>query len=266
MDKIKSFSVCDMENGGLWCDIERGRDLLGRKEEFWGFSYSRSIGGMRRLGRVGPWTFPRLRFSLWPTPSLQGGGVLGNSVGQDGHRPPVAARRPEGRRPGGRRPTRAETREALGPPGFSSPQLGAPTRSPRGDRLLAFLSDHGAEGTPRGLRASVVGGRRPRLEPWAFRAGTSALPRRPGPRRAQAPSVREEWRFLPPPRASASSGPSQRGSRVPVPPSARTQASDTPGLFKWGRTGKEEECPGPPGQGAPVRASPAGLLRFSLGV
>jgi hypothetical protein len=48
MDKIKSFSVCDIENDGFWCDIEWREALRGgeRREGWaWGFSYWRSIGG-----------------------------------------------------------------------------------------------------------------------------------------------------------------------------------------------------------------------------
>lgn len=33
MDKIKSFSVCDMENDGFWCESEWQKGLVGVREE-----------------------------------------------------------------------------------------------------------------------------------------------------------------------------------------------------------------------------------------
>ena len=33
MDKIKSFSVCDTENDGFWCEFEWQKGLVGRREE-----------------------------------------------------------------------------------------------------------------------------------------------------------------------------------------------------------------------------------------
>lgn len=59
MDKIKSFSVCDMENGGFWCDFGwggAGRGLVLRVLN------SRSIGRLPAFGARPP--FSRLGFSF----------------------------------------------------------------------------------------------------------------------------------------------------------------------------------------------------------
>lgn len=148
MDKIKSFSVCDMENGGFWCDFGWGDGKRARPE---GFSIRAQLTGSQRLGRVRP----AVGLGSVSGSHSQQGGALPHGFGTGRAR--VRSRRLEASRPGRRLLERAwgVARPGAGP--------GLPARDGpaallrelcRARELISrsgepFPSDKGVEGEPR---------------------------------------------------------------------------------------------------------------------
>lgn len=162
MDKIKSFSVCDIENDGFWCDLERREGSRGGR-------------GGAGLGNG----YIRASWNAWALRPAVG---LGSVSGLQGE---VSA---TGRHAGAPRAPHAssEPPEVSGPTQVSQVGLRASLsarnagRESSSDERCPWGS--GAEGAPCGLRArdgEAVGGRGPQFAPSAFRAWSSALRRRP---------------------------------------------------------------------------------------